>query len=1433
MAGSKKGKGKGSGPEGVRLSRREARALRSSLSDSLAKMMLLQDKVKSEPGFEDGTLSGAEISHDAEKIFVGLGSAALAVGVPRSKTSKYMSLARKVHSQSAKEALAAVEVAFNEVLGLVTGAAGIDEEEIIDGAGSVYGGAVNTEGPVNDSNADSASTPDPEPAAKSAEPKPDPEPAAAPAEPPTPDPEPAKPKVEPPKPKKEPPTKKKADSPEPKKIPAKKGAEPAKSGGEPKGRKSRRDLGTILDDPGWEPVIEGKAPSEMTEEDKRKVFDALYDIYRDMIKGVEDALVRNPDMDLVSRLVDSALADVVKIYRDTQASEATLRSAAYDAHVSLTWNGKPRSVEDFVLEVNRAIGRQTNNLRYGLDVPGGYGGRYPQINIDELRRKREEHKASIDADASKDDDPKDGGEPKKDKKDEPTDDKKSKGDDGGRVGILRRRVKTDEAGDKKAASGSVVDRSVVVPDGDASSAPAPDTAPVDPKEAAPAASAEKKIDIGEPTDSPDVIKQKMLEFYRGRFTRRRFAEKPEGAVIAEGVGGGTKDVDGATIDYLTNEKKYSKSNQDRVVVSGDGLLMCAIDGMGGEGGPFDGNTAADVLAAHFAADTGYAAHDRSVEAHRELRSIAQDGGIDMRAGACYAAAELGVRNSKLMLDMSWVGDAKIVVRRSDGSVKFSSKEITLVGEMAERGMITADKALYHKERNRVSSYITGGAMPGGYVEAYGGFFNTVEDAIKELVDGGADKAAIDAIHEEAFREFIDDVDYELENGRESRELFEGDEVLIYTDGYGDNFVPEELVKVLDDNGSSLTFLDLEATARVSGRAHGKINADGYDREAAGVYEDGYKTKPKDDDRGIIRFKVRDLEALKKHVAEAEEARDKRLAAKEAAEDGGGDGVEDDADAEKRGLFRRLEGIDNQITAEVDRVRGDTHGRPESERVAVLARELSVVVGDIPDLLEDAGVSEKDVEWFAKRVKILDVSRGGRQRSAQNVVDDAERLVAQARKKLEELHGPVGDTDVSSSDAGDDVPDVDSSGEAAPGYTFNMIADEDAVDLRVFLRRVDRRKLATVLKNEGEAVRDKFMAAVRNEIGDLNVTANLLEAEMDKVSLVSVDGLDRLRGEMVSLMEDVIAEREPGGDEDEVGDEESEDNKEMSENGRRELMIGLAEIRLKIARLGKDFVNGQLQSRENMLAEAKKIFKNIHTMIDSLELDEESKDRIRAVISRKEARAEAATEPKDVMGVVDAMSDDMWSAIAAESGMEEAEWGLFIQAMMDAAIRIANGQPVPGAPPAASGGAGAAPAGVSPGAAGTAGGAGATGTGAAGTVAAVGAGAAAAGGAAAAASSYTGPSPKFSGFIDFLDLPNGIDYDPKALGAMIAQRVAVAGVNKAGQVVFDWLIDEPLAWAQNLFHSASFSWLPFGRKWTKADRDPLLEPFKSEKKGKAA
>ncbi|MFZ1020030.1 MAG: hypothetical protein WAN61_03530 [Minisyncoccia bacterium] len=254
------------------------------------------------------------------------------------------------------------------------------------------------------------------------------------------------------------------------------------------------------------------------------------------------------------------------------------------------------------------------------------------------------------------------------------------------------------------------------------------------------------------------------------------------------------------IVYAGTDKgiNYADHNEDRVTVNPKENFFAVVDGMGGES---KGELAAQILAEEFLTESTNI--DFAVnQAKLRMSEQGVEGG-----GAVFISAQLNIGPNGKFLNISQLGDAKLIIIKKDGTVRFESKDESLVQTLVDGKVITPDEALYNSQRNVVTKAVS----------------PDTEDKVKSypLI--------------------------KVENG---------DMVLLYSDGISDNFTPEEIAKKIKEGLSGKALFSWLSDATGKRMQNAKEIVGNSDRENKGVYSDGYKSKPKPDNRSLVIVEIK-------------------------------------------------------------------------------------------------------------------------------------------------------------------------------------------------------------------------------------------------------------------------------------------------------------------------------------------------------------------------------------------------------------------------------------------------------------------------------------------------------------------------------------------------------------------------------------------------
>lgn len=250
---------------------------------------------------------------------------------------------------------------------------------------------------------------------------------------------------------------------------------------------------------------------------------------------------------------------------------------------------------------------------------------------------------------------------------------------------------------------------------------------------------------------------------------------------------------GDAITAGTDRGEGKKKNEDRIVINAEKNFVAVIDGVGGYG---DGDKAAQVLAENLVRSTD------------DIDAAAEQAMMEMRAfhpkcGAVFISAKVMLDRGKKYLDICQSGDAKLFVIDEKGKVVYETKDESIVQKLVDDHVISEDDALTHGMRNVI----------GNQIRAY-----------PEHKDEGK------VTHLPRV------------------EVRSGYRVYMYTDGVGDNLTSAEIAK----NAGKRMTADQAAGLLADITAKRMRNSEAIEKagRSNGVYKDGFRSRPKRDNRAI-------------------------------------------------------------------------------------------------------------------------------------------------------------------------------------------------------------------------------------------------------------------------------------------------------------------------------------------------------------------------------------------------------------------------------------------------------------------------------------------------------------------------------------------------------------------------------------------------------
>lgn len=236
---------------------------------------------------------------------------------------------------------------------------------------------------------------------------------------------------------------------------------------------------------------------------------------------------------------------------------------------------------------------------------------------------------------------------------------------------------------------------------------------------------------------------------------------------------------------------YKDVNEDRVVVNPKKRFVGVVDGMGGY--QF-GWKAAQILAKHL----GKLPEDIET-AVRNAQAEMRDRVIGSGGAAFISFRIIHKKAREVKVEIAQAGDSRIIIADNDGSITFESDDESLVAQLVRQGFITFDEALYHPRRQTL-------------LNAVGEACGIVK--VNSLVFSAGQRA------------------------------------ILITDGISDNLTAEELVSlVLGKSPTEAIEVISEVTNnRMQGEESIIMNT--ANRTEQGEYSDGFKSRPKPDNRGM-------------------------------------------------------------------------------------------------------------------------------------------------------------------------------------------------------------------------------------------------------------------------------------------------------------------------------------------------------------------------------------------------------------------------------------------------------------------------------------------------------------------------------------------------------------------------------------------------------
>lgn len=252
---------------------------------------------------------------------------------------------------------------------------------------------------------------------------------------------------------------------------------------------------------------------------------------------------------------------------------------------------------------------------------------------------------------------------------------------------------------------------------------------------------------------------------------------------------------------------YKDHNEDRIGVLPKANFLVVADGMGGYG---QGDVAAQILTEELV-KLPRNIPNAVLNAKNKMDTVFKPNEFGEKAqnGAVFVSARVTQESNKKLLEISQCGDAKAIVIGKAGQVRFSSRDDTFAQKLFDGGVINEDQLTYNHRRHQV----------------------------------------MDAVSPNSASEVKSYPKIPLETG---------DVVLLVSDGIADNFTPEEIAKVMSGPPRMTAeelyeWLYYHSGQRMSNKKEILATSN---REEEGVYSDGFKSEPKEDNRALVIMEIK-------------------------------------------------------------------------------------------------------------------------------------------------------------------------------------------------------------------------------------------------------------------------------------------------------------------------------------------------------------------------------------------------------------------------------------------------------------------------------------------------------------------------------------------------------------------------------------------------
>jgi len=146
--------------------------------------------------------------------------------------------------------------------------------------------------------------------------------------------------------------------------------------------------------------------------------------------------------------------------------------------------------------------------------------------------------------------------------------------------------------------------------------------------------------------------------------------------------------------HRTHVGRVRSVNEDRVLDASDRMLWVIADGMGGHKA---GDVAAETLVAHLGATT---AIDNAATLTQAL--IQANDLIRAQTDGQGGTTVVSLRIDNAVATLSWAGDSRAYLIR-DGELRLLTHDHSVVQQLVDAGVITAEQALHHPHANVITN----------------------------------------------------------------------------------------------------------------------------------------------------------------------------------------------------------------------------------------------------------------------------------------------------------------------------------------------------------------------------------------------------------------------------------------------------------------------------------------------------------------------------------------------------------------------------------------------------------------------------------------------------------------------------------------------------------------------------------------------------------